>query len=167
MMVGLFIACCAVCASKPAVLRPLRGCTPNPILSDGFGHMFNLDLADLRSMPDRITFPGKSFEWFGVLSDHFTGYILGLFPLETKESPEVALFVTMLFGSFGFPLFLINDNGTEFLGALAVAMKRLCGNKCRTICTRPRNPKANGAAESNVKWSKAGLIRAPCTQDRC
>lgn len=142
------------------MLRPLRGCTPNPILSDGFGHMFNLDLADLRSMPDRITFPGKSFEWFGVLSDHFTGYILGLFPLETKESPEVALFVTMLFGSFGFPLFLINDNGTEFLGALAVAMKRLCGNKCRTICTRPRNPKANGAAESNVKWSKAGLIRA-------
>ena len=119
-----------------------------------------IQVADLRSMPDRITFPGKSFEWFGVLSDHFTGYILGLFPLETKESPEVALFVTMLFGSFGFPLFLINDNGTEFLGALAVAMKRLCGNKCKTICTRPRNPKANGAAESNAKWSKAGLIRA-------
>ena len=121
--------------------------------------MMNLDLADMGSLTDSISYPGKVFKWFGVLSDHFTGYLLGAFPLISKDSSEVAFSVLGLFGCFGFPLFLIHDNGKEFMGALSSELRRLCSGKFKVICTRPRNPKANGAAESNVKWMKAILCK--------
>ena len=152
-MVKHFLDTCPVCNARPDRIKPLKGGTANPIMSDGFGHMGNLDLADYRSNPDTTSFPGKKFTWFGVLSDHFTGFVLACFALTSKCAIEIAWYVMMAFGAFGAPLILIMDNGKEFLGEFRREWKRQYPLN-KTICTRPRNPKANGAAESVVKWMK-------------
>ena len=58
--------------------------TENPIVSDFFGHTYNLDLADMRSEPDSVSLPDRTFNWFGALSDHLTGHLIAVSPLSNK-----------------------------------------------------------------------------------
>lgn len=102
----------------PAQTKKPKG-TNQPIVSDHFGHTYNLDLADMTSEPDVITFPGETFKWFAVLSDHLTGLLLAAVPLRNKASSEVAFMILPAFGSFGAPLILVHDNGSEFKGKFA------------------------------------------------
>ena len=60
-------------------------------MSDFFGHKYNLDLFDMGSEPDEISFPGRKFIWGAVLSDHLTGHLLACVPLESKKSLEVCV----------------------------------------------------------------------------
>ena len=92
-MVKTFMALCAVCvATRPQMPKLLKSCTPRPIISDCFGHMMNLDLADMGSLTDSISYPGKVFKWFGVLSDHYTGYFAWRFPSHLERLQRGCVF---------------------------------------------------------------------------
>ena len=120
--------------------------------------MLNIDLADFTSEPDTTSMPGTVFKWLSLSSDHFTGFITGAYAMTSKASKEVAFRLLPSFGAFGPPLILIADNGPEFHGHFGDAISEVW-TRTKVVHIRPRNPKANGAAENNVKIVKCLLWR--------
>ena len=103
----------------------------NPILSTSFGSREQVDLIDMRTVPD------IGFKWILNYQDHFTKWVV-LKPLKQKCAEEVASNLVTIFYSLGARNILQSDNGKEFdnrllletLNALWPSTKIIHGKLC-------------------------------------
>ena len=110
-VVTAFSSLCPTCSTKTTqtIIPPLK-----PIISTGFWSRLQIDLIDLRKLPD------SDYQYIGHCVDHFTKYHI-LFAMKTKQAAEVASnLVNKVFAYFGLPIILHSDNGKEFVADIIV-----------------------------------------------
>ena len=137
-VVDAFISLCPTCNLKTTqtIIPPLK-----PIISSGFWSRLQIDLIDLRKLPD------GDFKYIGHTVDHFTKYHI-LFPLKTKEAAEVAKnLVTKVFSYFGLPTILHSDNGREFVADIIFKVVESWPGKCTLVNGGARKPWVQGCVE--------------------
>jgi len=79
-----------------------------------------------------------------------------LYPLESKRGTDVARALHHLFTSFGRPLIIQSDNGTEFANLDFDELMSLAGVEKRRVS--PYHPQGNGAAERLVRTIKESIF---------
>ena len=91
--------------------RSQKSLVTNPILSTTFGSRGQVDLIDMRTIPDH------DYKWILNYQDHFTKWVV-LKALYKKCAKEVANILVTIFYTLGAPNILQSDNGKEFDNAL-------------------------------------------------
>ena len=79
-----------------------------PIVSIGYLTRLQMDLIDMRSIPD------GEYKWILHAKDHFTKFCWA-YPLKSNEAESVAEKLLQQFYSFGTPRFLQSDYRKEFM----------------------------------------------------
>ena len=103
------------------------------------------DLIDMRRVPAMDRY-GRMVSWILHVRDHGTRFSI-LRSLVRKTAAEVALELSEIFATFGPPVILHTDNGTEFVGRHVVdEVRRLCPD-IRFVRGRPRHPQTQGLVE--------------------
>jgi hypothetical protein len=86
-----------------------------------------------------------------------TRFTLFIPVVDTKATTTLEALRDHVFSIFGYPLVIINDNGSAFANKLMNASQQLYGY--RQVFVMPHTPQANGLAESAVKKLKLILDR--------
>lgn len=110
--ISMILKECSICATS---VISKSACPLKPIISTKVFERIQIDLVDMRSTPDTISCPGKSFNWILHLKDHFSKFS-SFYALEKKDSVGVACKLGEWFGMFGPPEIIQCDNGNEFKG---------------------------------------------------
>ncbi len=102
----------------------------------------------------------NQYQYIMVLKDYLTKFCV-MYPIETKEAPNVMNRLTDFIVNFGPPEKLITDRGTEFENYLIKGMSELLGiHKKRTTAN---NPQADGLAENHMRTIKDMLATCVST----
>jgi hypothetical protein len=109
---------------------------------------------DLGQPTLKTTSSGNNF--FLIIVDVCTRFVV-IRAISDKAAVTVAWKLWQIFADFGVPRIIQSDNGTEFNSAVARKMAHLCGYDHRFIL--PRNPRANGVVEAQVKQCKQVLFK--------
>ena len=133
MEVAFLLEHCATCAKTRSgkTVAPLES-----IIVKELWERLQIDLIDFRHL-------GQRFKWCLHVRDHFSKFS-GAYPMETKESENVALHLGGFIGLFGIPGILQCDNGTEFKGACDRLVKH---HGIPVVHSKPRTPQTNGLIE--------------------
>ena len=91
-----------------------------------------------------------------VVVDLATRFVF-LRALKDKQMVTIAKRLIKLFADTGFPKIIQSDNGTEFANKIIASLIAIIGTNQRF--TTPYHPRANGAAEANVKTAKQTLSK--------
>ena len=113
----------------------------NPILSSTFGSRGQVDLIDMRTIPD------DHYKWILNYQDHFTKWVV-LKPLGKKCAEEVANTLVATFYTLGAPNILQSDNGKEFDNALLFETLNMLWPSTKIIHGKPRKPQSQGSVEN-------------------
>ena len=113
----------------------------NPILSFTFGARGQVDLIDMRTIPD------DNYKWILNYQDHFTKWVV-LKPLSKKCAEEVASTLVATFYTLGAPNILQSDNGKEFDNTLLFETLHILWPSTKIIHGKPRNPQSQGSVEN-------------------
>ena len=131
--VAFLLEHCATCAKT----RSAKTAAPlEAIIVKELWERLQIDLIDFRHM-------GQKFKWCLHIRDHFSKFSAA-YPMETKESENVALNLGGFIGMFGVPGILQCDNGTEFKGACDRLVKH---HGIPVVHSKPRTPQTNGLIE--------------------
>ncbi|KAG1682661.1 KRAB-A domain-containing protein 2 [Nymphon striatum] len=136
--VELFKSLCIHCQRKRK--RPTtKGVVVRPILSKDFTSRGQVDLVDMKSLPQ------GAYKWILVYQDHLTKFCV-LRPLTSKRAAEVAYQLMDIFLLFGAPQILQSDNGSEFTAAVISELKELWTGLL-LVHGKPRHPQSQGSVE--------------------
>ncbi|CAF2145925.1 unnamed protein product [Rotaria magnacalcarata] len=145
-VVVIFLSLCDVCSNRKGFPKPI---TDKPIVSIGYLTRLQIDLIDMRSVPD------GEFKWILHAKDHFTKYSW-TYPLKTKEAQPVAETLLQQFYAFGPPRILQSDNGKEFVARVIKDLKNIWSDLV-IINGRPRHPQTQGLVERGNQTLEAAL----------
>ncbi|CAF0752405.1 unnamed protein product [Brachionus calyciflorus] len=141
--VSLFTAniCCIKdnCCARTRIKKGSKNVIVKPIKSTDFGNRGQIDLIDIRSLPDG--------GWFWILQDqdHTTKFCI-LRPLRCKEARGVAVELINIFSILGCPEILQSDNGKEFVAKIIKELKLLWPD-LKIVNGRARHPQSQGSVE--------------------
>ena len=113
----------------------------NPILSSSFASRGQVDLIDMRTVPD------GEFKWILNYQDHFTKWVV-LKGLKEKNAKEVAINLVTIFYTLGAPNILQSDNGKEFDNKLLLESLNALWPSTKIIHGKPRKPQSQGSVEN-------------------
>jgi len=143
MEVAFLLEHCATCAKTRSgkTVAPLES-----IIVKELWERLQIDLIDFWHLRQKL-------KWCLHVRDNFSKFS-GAYPMETKESENVALHLGAFIGLFGIPGILQCDNGTEFKGACDRLVKHhgipVGHSKPRTPQTNGLTEQANGVLKSNI-----------------
>jgi len=100
-----------------------------------------IDLIDFRHL-------GQKFKWCLHVRDHFSKFSAA-YPMESKESENVALHLGGFIGIFGISGILQCDNGTEFKGACDRLVKH---NGIPVVHSKPRIPRPMDLLHKQIEF---------------
>ncbi len=102
----------------------------------------------------------EQYQYIMVIKDYLTKFCV-MYPIRTKEAPDVMVRLTEFIVNFGPPEKLVTDRGTEFENYLIKGMSELLGiHKKRTTAY---NPQADGLAENHMRTIKDMLATCVST----
>ena len=172
--------------NKPASVGKPAGACPKPILDNGFGVRWQIDLIDMRKTPDKwyhAAYPYKReapdthyCRWICHIVDHTSGMTMALEPLRNKTVVEVTRVLIKAAAAYGPPAILHSDNGKEFskmedlvdgtdcMGNLVQGIKDAFVG---TVCVRgaARKPTTQGLVERHNKTIEDQITRYMTTHD--
>ena len=105
--IKLYKSLCEGCA-RTMTKKGSKNVIVKPIKSTDFGNRGQVDLIDVRSLPD------GEMKWILQYQDHTTKFCI-LRPLRCKEARGVAIELINIFSILGCPEILQSDNGKEFV----------------------------------------------------
>lgn len=143
-IVEMYVRCCAFCAANTRKKSTGAKSVHRPIYTKGFNTRGQVDLVDMRSLPDKLP-NGVTYVWIMHYQDHATKYCV-LRALPDKEGPTVARALLEIFSMHGFPCILQSDNGREFVNAVLAALLQMSPDT-KTIRGRPYYPQSQGSVE--------------------
>jgi len=113
-------------------------------------------LIDMRGDSDAKIIPCRAYKMIMIAKDRFSGHILLVSPLETKQAAEYAVAIGPTFTASGSPLHCTSDQGSEWreLFANTIAILR---PRTKIVMTRPGHPAANRTTEKTVRDLKDKL----------
>ena len=113
----------------------------NPILSSTFGSRGQVDLIDMRTIPD------DHYKWILNYQDHITKWVV-LKPLGKKCAEELESTLVAIFYTLGAPNILQSDSGKEFDNALLFETLNMLWPSTKIIHGKPRKPQSQGSVEN-------------------
>eukprot|EP00731_Ephydatia_muelleri_P013704 Em0007g1014a len=136
--VQYFCNTCSICQLK----QPQNSTAPlRPIVSSGFLTRCQIDLIDMRHMPD------GSYHYIAHYMDHWSKFHI-LWPLMKKSAIDVAVgLVKRVFPYLGLPKILQSDNGREFVNEIVKEVVRSWPGEVVIINGRPRHSQSQGLVE--------------------
>ena len=112
-----------------------------PIISNEFLERVQIDLIDMRHMPDKDNF------YISHFVDHFTKFHI-LFPLKSKNSQDVAAMIEeRVLAYLGPPRVFHSDNGHEFVNQILHSLFETWGGDTTFVRGRPRQSQSQGCVE--------------------
>ena len=136
--IKLYKSLCEGCA-RTRTKKGSKNVIVKPIKSTDFGNRGQIDLIDIRSLPD------GSFLWILQYQDHTTKFCI-LRPLRSKEAKGVAVELINIFSILGCPEILQSDNGKEFVAKVIKELKLLWPG-LKIVNGRARHPQSQGSVE--------------------
>ena len=129
---------CVICAQ----IKPKVAAKPKikQIITNGPHIRYIADLWELeKNLSNKI-----GYKYILELVDHYSKW-MWCYPLKNKESITVLLNIKKFFLTFGNPVILQTDNGSEFANK---ELRIFCeNNKIKLINSSPHHPRTNGAIE--------------------
>ena len=113
----------------------------NPILSSSFASRGQVDLIDMRTVPD------GEFKWILNYQDHFTKWVV-LKGLKEKNAREVVINLVTIFYTLGAPNILQSANGKELDDKLLLEPLNALWPSTKRIHGKPRKPQSQGSVKN-------------------
>ena len=110
----------------------------NPILSTSFGSSGQVDLIDMRTVPN------IGFKWILNYQDHYTKWV----KLKPCKTEEVASNLVTIFYSLGAPNMFQSDNGKEFDNRILLETLNSLWPSPKIIHGTSRKPQSQGSVEN-------------------
>ena len=112
-------------------------------------------MADWWYLPPELNSENNNYKYILDIVDHFSKYT-NSFLLNTKNAYEIYPLIKNFMNTYGYPKYLITDNGTEFKNKL---IKSLCdSNNVKFIHGLPYRPHSQGVVEHVHRIIKKGLL---------
>ena len=112
-------------------------------------------VADLWALPHELNSKNTQYRYVLDIIDHFTKFTAS-YLLNSKEALEIFPYIKNFMKNFGFPKYLITDNGKEFKNKI---LKEFCiSNNVIFIHGLPYCPHSQGVVERVHRIIKFGLL---------
>ncbi|KAL5463990.1 hypothetical protein EMCRGX_G032945 [Ephydatia muelleri] len=129
-----------------------------PIIASGFLTHCQIDLIDMRHMPD------DSNNYIAHYMDHWSKFHI-MWPLMRKSAVEVAVgLTTKVFSYLGLPKILQSDNGREFVNEIIKETLTLWPGQVVIINGRPRYSQSQGLVEKEQHHLQ-NFLKEPCVME--